>query len=426
MSWRDLIDMAVRNLWKRKLRTFLTVLGVIIGTASIVIMVSIGIGMNESFRKQIESMGSLNVINVYNYNYYGGNQNTDVKLDEATLDEFEKIEGVEAVSPVKNAYFAIIDGKYVCTTSIRGIEPAVMGALGYKISEGRTLEEGDSMKLVLGAYTKNEFYNPKQSWQNRWNGTNTIEIDPFNDKFKITYDTSYGQKGYDKSIKPEKIEIVGVMDESSSDSWSSFMPLKDVEKLEAARAKKYNEKTTQNKGYEEAVVKVEDMDDVEDVQQQIIDMGFEASSLTQYLNSMQESSQMMQMVLGAIGAVSLLVAAIGIANTMVMSIYERTKEIGVMKVIGANVRDIRMLFLVEASFIGFMGGVAGITLSYAVSKVVNIVGMNMGQAYDLSVIPAYLALLAVVFATFVGTAAGFMPAVRATKLSALAAIKTAE
>ena len=426
MSWRDLIDMAVRNLWKRKLRTFLTVLGVIIGTASIVIMVSIGIGMNESFRQQIESMGSLSVINVYNYSYYGDNKNKDLKLDEATLSEIKNIEGVEAVSPVKDVYYAIIDGKYVCTTSIRGIDPAVMSSLGYTIAEGRSLEEGDSMKLVMGAYARNEFYNPKQSWQNRWNSENTIEIDPFNDNFKITYDTMYGEKGYDKSIKPEKIEIVGIMDENASDSWYSFMPLKDVEKMEAARAKKNGEKVSQNKGYQEAIVKVEDVDYVEDVQQQVIDMGFEASSLTEYLNSMQESSKMMQMVLGAIGAVSLFVAAIGIANTMVMSIYERTKEIGVMKVIGASIKDIRMLFLVEASFIGFLGGVAGILLSYAVSAIVNVVGANMGQAYDLSVIPVYLAVLSVVFATLVGTAAGFMPAVRATKLSALAAIKTAE
>lgn len=420
MSWRDLIDMAVRNLWKRKLRTFLTVLGVIIGTASIVVMVSVGIGMNESFRQQVEQIGSLSVISVYNYSYGGGNDKT---LDLKAIDEIRKIDGVEAASPIKSAYYTIIDGKYVCNISIRGIDPSIMEKLGYKISEGRNLKVGDSMALVLGGSAKSEFYNPKQSIQNRWNGENTIEIDPLNDKFKLTYDTSYGSKGYDKSIKPEKINVVGVTDENSSDSWYSYMPIKDVEKMEAARMKKNKEKS-QKKGYEEAVVKVENMNDVERVQQEIRDMGFEASSLTEYLNSMQEQSRMLQMVLGAIGAISLIVAAIGIANTMVMAIYERTKEIGVMKVIGASVRDIRMLFLTEASFIGFMGGVVGIIISLAISKVINIVAFNMGQEYNISVIPFYLAFAAVFFATLMGTAAGFMPAVRATKLSALAAIKT--
>ncbi len=420
MSWRDLIDMAVRNLWKRKLRTFLTVLGVIIGTASIVVMVSVGIGMNESFRQQIEEMGSLSVINVYNY---GADNGKSENLDLKAIDKIKQIDGVEAASPIKSVYYTLIDGKYVSNVSIQGIDPSVIEKLGYKISEGRNLQEGDSMALVLGGSAKGDFYNPKQSLQNRWNGENTIEIDPLNDKFKITYDTSYGEKGYDKSIKPEKITVVGVTDENSSNSWYSYMPIKDVEKMEAARMKRTKEKK-QNTGYDEAVVKVRDMKDVERVQQEIKDMGFQASSLTEYLNSMQEQSRMLQMVLGAIGAISLIVAAIGIANTMVMAIYERTKEIGVMKVIGASVRDIRMLFLTEASFIGFMGGIAGIIISFVVSKIINVVALNMGQTYNISVIPFYLAVAAVFFATLMGTAAGFMPAVRATKLSALAAIKT--
>ena len=209
MSWRDLIDMAVRNLWKRKLRTFLTVLGVIIGTASIVVMVSVGIGMNENFRQQIEEMGSLSVINVYNY---GGGGGSAENLDLKAIDKIKQIDGVEAASPIKSVYYTLIDGKYVSNISIQGIDPSVIEKLGYKISEGRNLQEGDSMALVLGGSAKGDFYNPKQSWQNRWNGENTIEIDPLNDKFKITYDQSYGEKGYDKSIKPEKITVVGVTD----------------------------------------------------------------------------------------------------------------------------------------------------------------------------------------------------------------------
>ena len=425
MSLRDMILMAVRNLLKRKLRTFLTVLGVIIGTASIVVMISVGIGMNESFKSQIEQMGSLSIINVYNYGGGSTANQKNVILDKTTIDKFKQIEGVEAASPVKNAYYAIIDGKYVCTTSVKGIDPAVMEAMGYKIAEGRTLQEGDSMAVVLGAYCKDEFYNPKQSSRYWYSGENKVEIDTVNDKFKITYDTSYGSKGYDKSIKPEKIQVVGVLDQASTDAWSSFMPLKDLEALEAEKNKKYDRKDeTKKNGYEEAIVKVANINDVDGVQEEIKNMGFQTSSLKEYLNSMQESSRMLQLVLGAIGAVSLLVAAIGITNTMVMSIYERTKEIGVMKVIGASVKDIRMLFLTEASFIGFMGGVVGMVLSYGVSKIINVVAMNYGQTYNISHIPFYLALASVLFATFVGTAAGFMPAVRATKLSALTAIKT--
>ena len=135
---------------------------------------------------------------------------------------------------------------------------------------------------------------------------------------------------------------------------------------------------------------------------------------------------MVQAVLGGIGAVSLFVAAIGIANTMMMSIYERTKEIGVMKVLGCDMGNIRDMFLLESGFIGFMGGIVGLLLSVLISEAVNhFVGGEAltGIAGDLSRIPLWLNLAALGFAVFVGMAAGFIPATRAMKLSPLAAIR---
>ncbi len=431
MSSFDLIKMAIRNLLKRKLRTFLTVLGVIVGTASIVVMISVGIGMNDGYRKQIEQMGSLYVIDVYSPNRYGDDTNKDqVTLDNTNLDKIRNIDGVEAVTPILQDYFLIICGRYVFDTDIIGILPETMESMGFKTSTGRTLQEGDSMSVVLSAYAKTDFYNPKLDWRYRWNGGQEISIDPYEDKFQITYDTSYNTKYADKAIKAKKIEVVGEMEENSQNSYATFMPLSEVEKIIEERAK-YNKakgydnrRDNRKKGvYDEAMVKAKNMDDVERIQQEIKDMGFEASSLIEYLKQTQETSKMLQMVLGAIGGISLFVAAIGIANTMVMSIYERTKEIGVMKVIGATVSDIRRLFLTEAAFIGLMGGIAGVIISFIVSKVVNVVSLNMGRE-SISLIPVWLAALGIIFATFVGVAAGFFPALRATKLSALAAIKT--
>lgn len=132
---------------------------------------------------------------------------------------------------------------------------------------------------------------------------------------------------------------------------------------------------------------------------------------------------MLRIVLGAIGAISMVVAAISITNTMVMAIYERTKEIGIMKVIGASLQDIKALFLTEAAFIGFSGGIAGIVVSYVVSLLVNFVAGRQGSTMQSS-IPIWLALGGVVFSTAVGILAGYLPAQRAMKLSALTAIKT--
>ena len=144
-----------------------------------------------------------------------------------------------------------------------------------------------------------------------------------------------------------------------------------------------------------------------------------------------KAMNVIQAVLGGIGAVSLLVAAIGITNTMMMSIYERTKEIGLMKVIGCRIRDIQSLFLIEAAYIGFIGGTMGVLFSYLLSVLINHVvtnseiGAEMGfQAGSaLSVIPLWLGPVAIVFAILIAMVAGFFPSLRAMKLSPLAAIR---
>lgn len=144
---------------------------------------------------------------------------------------------------------------------------------------------------------------------------------------------------------------------------------------------------------------------------------------------------MIQAVLGGIGAISLLVAALGITNTMIMSIYERTREIGVMKVLGCLLTDIRQLFLWEAGIIGFTGGITGLLLSIGASLLLNRFGGSLGgflgggsgpdgQPLPISVIPLWLSCSSVGFATLVGLVSGFAPANRAMKLSALEAIRS--
>lgn len=434
MNKKDMIDMALRNLWKRKVRTVLTVLGVVIGTASIVVMVSIGIGMNKGFAEQLESWGSLQVINVYPgggmvYDEATGNMKQETKeaeLNAKAVESFKQMEHVEAASPVINEYLYFAAGKYVAEASAIGIEPGAMEALGYKVEEGRALTDGDTKSLVFGGGV--EFFDPKLSWEMRYT-TEPPAVDVLNEKISVSYDWNYGTRHADKSIKAIKMDAVGKTSADGNSSWSVFMPIKELEKIQKARQeweeKQYGSSSSrsQSKEYNEVLVKVDEMDNVQDVQQQIKDMGFRASSLTDQLESMQETTKMLRLVLGAIGAISMLVAAISITNTMVMSIYERTKEIGIMKVIGASLKDIRGLFLAEAAFIGFAGGVIGIMLSYLLSFIVNMVASGQGSTMQSS-IPVWLALGAIAFATGVGIVAGYVPANRAMKLSALTAIKT--
>ena len=176
------------------------------------------------------------------------------------------------------------------------------------------------------------------------------------------------------------------------------------------------------------------------------DEGYNTNSMTQIREEMQKNVAQSQMILGSLAAISLLVAALNIMNTMTMAIYERTREIGVMKVLGCKLWYIRSMFLAESGAIGLLGGVVGVAISLAISAVLNnltaIMGL-LGGSIDLSglssafggfggmdgmggkisIIPPWLILLALIFATLVGLVSGIAPAGRAVKISSLEAIR---
>lgn len=451
MNSLDLIRMGLKNLFRRKVRTFLTILGVIIGTSSIVIMVSLGYGMNESFKNEIEKMGSLNVINVsqsYGGGGYGGSPSTT--LDDKAIDSMGKLKGVSAVTPILDTSMKMVSGRYGTYAQVVGIIPETMEAFEFNIKEGRSLVEGDELNLVMGSSVPLQFYDLKARNFYYPGPNEEPKVDVMNDKLVMTFDMSYGDKkpantgtdtqGGQKTKPPKvyKVKVVGLIKEGSMDKdYCVYMNIYELKKLiqENNKNQSSQEKqmygNNQQDGYQRAMVKVKDMNDVQTVQTQIKEMGFEAYSLTDYLESMKKTSATLQMVLGGIGGISLLVAALGITNTMIMSIYERTREIGVMKVIGAALGDIRGIFLFESGMIGFVGGVVGLGFSKLMSILLNTFAGGLlsfmgptGEGSRISIIPIWLALFALIFATLVGLISGFYPARRAMKLSAIEAIRT--
>ena len=184
--------------------------------------------------------------------------------------------------------------------------------------------------------------------------------------------------------------------------------------------------------FDEAYVNAQSVDDVQTILDTIKDMGYQAYSDTEWISQMQEEQGRQQSQLIAIGLISLLVSAIGIANTMLASILERRREIGVMKVIGLSVGKINLMFLVEAAMIGLLGGLIGLGLSYAAQAVlgsasesVSFLGMYFDQGVRMS-IPWWLSLGAVGIAVGVGLLSGIYPAWKATRLSPLEAIRGIE
>lgn len=465
MKTKDLILMSLRNLNRRKLRTFLTVLGVVIGSISIIMMISLGFGMTDSTKKQLASAGSLTQIDIYPANRYGGMDEEDgkkkktdkvAKLDDATVEKLKKIPHVEAVLATEQFEAQINVKNLQGYASIVGVDQVEYAKFDIKLDSGRMLQEGDVNQVVMGRDVLRWLSNPQRP---RMGASQQEERDPLTTKMFLTlnqaggYDPEGNSNEANKPKQKYQIEAVGVFrDDDYENNYYIVMPIdylrkmkKDAKKLQAGnRQNGYNDymfggrEDKENK-YNNIKVKVDSVDNVQKVQEQIEAMGLKPHSLNDILVEINNSSKTQRLILGGIGAVSLLVAAIGISNTMVMSIYERTKEIGVMKVIGASVSDIKKMFLTESAFIGLLGGLVGIVLSYAISALINYLGVKYGFAANMSgggyspdfdptqlkmsIIPAWLALASLVFSALIGIVSGYFPAKKATKLSALEAMR---
>ncbi|MBE7721515.1 MAG: ABC transporter permease [Lacrimispora celerecrescens] len=451
MRFSDLLSMSVNNLRRRKLRTFLTVLGVLIGTASIVVMVSLGIGFNELTMEQIASYGSLTEISVYSNAMWGGNDSSKDPnyMTDDVISQFGRIEHVNTASPLLETNVLMTQGVYQAYINLIGVSPEYMKNIPLK--EGSLPEPGKrDLQMVVGNMVARNFNNPKSNRYGYYDDSSSIpDIDFINKPLFVIFDMDayYQSQGGGTgdggtTVKPPKKYLIptaglvaGGQEEWNSYSYSVYV---DLEALKSQLKQIFKKKPipnqpTNKKGkpynyfiYQQAIVEVDDMNNVTAVQKAITDMGYQANSNMEWLEQSQKQAKMVQALLGGIGAVSLFVAAIGIANTMMMSIYERTKEIGILKVLGCDMNNIRNMFLLESGFIGFLGGITGILFSYGVSFLINkfLSGRFMpGMPGDLSRIPPWLSLAAVGFAVFVGMAAGFFPALRAMKLSPLAAIR---
>ena len=474
MRWSDLLRMSINSLKRRKLRTFLTVLGVVIGTASIVVMISLGLGLQESMYAEVEKNGGTTGLTVTSRQEgamessgSSGDASGEKEKKYVTDDlikELRSLEHVKSVEPVLNLSAVAIKGKYEGSLELCGMTPEGLKSLNLELEAGGKLPDGDSaqLELVYGNAVLTNFYD-KGTGKAYWDTGEVPDIDLKNDNLFLILDqdgyyqsqntpgggaadsggesSGSGEQGKQPQTAPKKYVVkgsgvvAGGIDSYNTDSFKVYC---DLDKLREYLKKEFRGRvipgqpsTKSGKPYSKFVyssakVQADDMEQVEQLSGAIRSMGYNVETNADYIDSMKKQFAMVQAVLGGIGAVSLLVAAIGIANTMMMSIYERTKEIGVMKVIGCGLKNIRQLFLMEAAFIGLAGGIIGNLLSLTMSVVINtfVSGGSMGISGNLSFVPAWLVLISTVFAVLVGTAAGYFPARRAMALSPLEAIRS--
>ena len=448
MGFLDLFAMCRQNLLRRKARTILTALGVMIGCTAIIIMVSIGVGSAESMEVMLQNMGDLTMIEVYGYG--------QTPLNDDAIEQMRAMDHVVAATakqycPFSYRLYAGNNDRYAQQWGYaQGLQTKAMEDIGYELIDGTFPVAGmKETQVVVGQYFAYTFLDTK-----RPEGRNQVDryvfdaegnldtenipepyFDPMGMKLKLEI---YVDEN--KSIE-RTVQVVGVMKEDNGRGYETteglVMDIADMQALQAevTKAQGFAPSREQVK-YDNAVVKVRDIERLADVQDEIKNMGFETWSMESIREPMLEETKRQQMVFGGLGAISLFVAAIGIMNTMVMSITERTREIGVMKALGCYVKDIRRIFLLEAGCIGLIGGVAGILISLLIGLIMNLVSAGAGglplsalwQAATtpgsrISVIPVWLVLAGLGISVAIGILSGFYPANKAVKIPALEAIR---
>jgi putative ABC transport system permease protein len=441
MSFIDLVTLILDNLSRRKGRVALTAIGVVIGTAAVVILVSLGIGLQQNALSQLYGIGDLTQIYVYpNYGESpggpgmvavevigpGGVPSNQKLITNDSLVELRSLPGVSAVIPRDWMYGGanITYNRLEAGIGITGIGTNDLSILGAKALEGTTtLERGTA---IIGSQIPNNFYNP------RWRPGQPEPTPPdLVDQIVQVTLIKWNWEDGTEIRKNVRVKIVGILTEGMEFDYSVYMTLDDVTG--------YNEwfsgaKINRNKdGYNEVIVKVDDVDNALEIRDQIRALGYQAESPQDYVQGINSFYLVLQVIFGGVGAVALIVAAIGIANTMAMAILERTREIGLMKAVGATNKDVLSVFLGESAGIGFLGGIGGVILGWSAGQVINVLATAYmaGQAAQRGgpppgtavTTPLWLPISALIFATIIGLISGLYPALRAATLIPVNALK---
>ncbi len=454
MTRRDVLGLAWANLNRMRARVALTAIGVIIGTAAVIVLISLGVGLQSSAEAELGGVGDLTVIEV---NSFGGGMvamgpggrsggGDEAVLDDRALADIREIPEVVAATPrmwLEGAAEMSL-GRMDSFGSPQGIDPEALQALAWELDAG-------SLRLTRGQILigKNLFENDDFGMMMRGGpgprgavrvdgggGSGRPEPEPLAPEELVGRTVTLRLIKFDDEgneiARAERLRVAGVL-ASDNESRSAYVSLQ--------QAIDYNNWLTGTRrnardGYQSALVKVAERSAVSDVQAAIDEMGFNSFSMQQILESMNQVFLIMQAVLGGVGAIALLVAAFGIANTMTMAIYERTKEIGIMKAIGANNNDVLQIFLSEAAAIGFAGGLFGVAIGWGLGWVIDFYVRNVllaDQAANAApgdpvnhivVTPWWLMAFALVFATLVGLISGTYPALRAASMKPLRALRT--
>lgn len=452
MKLRDHIELSLSNLWKVKLRTLLTTAGVVVGIGAFVAMISFGVGMQKNVAEAFRSLDLLNTIIVFPP---GGGPDGEraaerpearaatpgagekgAVLDDRALAEIEKIPGVDAAYPdVSLPALVRINGREEFRL-IQALPARVAGSKTVKLKAGRAYASDDAAEIIVDdVFLRGVGIKDPASVLGTTLEIVSVSFDPGRLLGPAGLASLAQGGGLPLNRETYAFTVVGVSDSGAFGPEGilkelmippgaagkvkslPFRSVWDVFRLQEGTA-----------GYAALNLRLSSPAAAESVKDRVRTMGFSTFALADQFSQIRRGFLFLDMVLAAIGMIAIFVAALGIINTMVMSILERTREIGVMKAVGAGDGDVRAVFVFEASVIGFLGGLFGYGLGWAVSRVINqVVNALLARqgvpAIDYFAFPWWLFLGALAFAVVVSLAAGLYPARRAARVDPVQALR---
>ena len=392
----ETIKMATSAIWANKIRSFLTMLGVIIGVMSVTVLMGIGEGATSSVTDSISSMGTnLLTVNIQTRRIGFGSRNNNrnnrssnakgtviLKLNDVL--SLEESEYIDCVSPTVSGSLTVKAGSTNTSANITGVLPAYAKIVNKELASGRYIIDADvdnrSPVCVIGPDLAEDLFG------------NTDVV------------------GNMLHVNGRKFRIVGVLDGTSSELVLPFTLAQRM--LNNTSITTFYLSATDSSTVNRAQAEVERFlyKKYQD------DSTYSIMNQEEMLETMNEMTQTLSLMLGGIAGISLLVGGIGIMNIMLVSVTERTREIGIRKAIGAKRRNILLQFLVESVVLSGMGGVLGLALGYAVMYALETyLGMTVAAS-------AGVAQLAMGFSMFVGVVFGLYPANKASKLKPIDAL----
>ncbi|TSC96993.1 MAG: ABC-type transport system, involved in lipoprotein release, permease component [Candidatus Berkelbacteria bacterium Licking1014_2] len=411
MKITDGIRLSMANLFYNKLRTALTVGGIGIGIAAIVFLVALGYGLQSLTIKKITSIDAITTITVTL------GKTTILKLDKQAVEKFSQMEEVDKICPTINlpAQFKTPTNDKLDITinavgdsffRLTGIDKPLAGDL---LSQGGPVspsqggpvspsQGGDDQTVISSALVK-----ALNSLAAQMIGqTMTIEVFVQNESDTTKVET-----------KSKTYKIIGVVEDDTAPF--AYVPLNSIDGFNLTN-------------YNSVKIKAKSQNQVGSLQQKITDMGYTSTSVVETIKQINQAFQIIKIVLALLGVIGLLVASIGMFNTMTIALLERTHDIGVIKALGFTNRDVWGLFLWESISIGFLGGLLGVIIGLLISQSLNWIIIALAksvgeQITNIFEAPWLFLLLILGFSIFVGLLTGFYPARRAAKINPMQALK---